>query len=468
MPAAWKRSWRWRTATRSSPRAAPTSARASWRSSRNVRPGSATRRNPRVPSMGAGPRRDERLVIAETGPDRRHRPGRVLVALAAAVASMAVYRGVLDAYFWSDDLSWLYVLHDRSPAEFLFTPMGGHSLVARNAALALIDDLAGFDPRPYFAVMLLTHGLTAALLADLILRLTNRPSLAAVGAMAWGTCPAASETLGWYSVYGQVAATTCILLLFLRLAARIGAASVLSRRDLAITFACLGLSILFFGTAVAVALVLPVAAALLFPGAHLRGLTAVCAGVLVLYIVLQALGSRAYGAPNIPVDVVRWVARSPARAVTTGLQLVRVGVASLLLGAWWRPGAGTDLLSWLALAGGAGGLATALAIAAPRRRRVLLAFIVLALGVYALIAIARGPASELLFGTPATEVAATLRYHYIAQAFLAVALCVAIDAVAPSRRALPGLVACGWAAMLALGAVVDPISVDRHDATRIE
>ncbi len=244
----------------------------------------------------------------------------LLVAAGAAIVSVVVYRGVLGAYFWNDDFSWLYVLHDRSTAEFLFTPMGGHSLVARNAVLALMDALAGFDPRPYFAAMLLTHGLNVSLLATLILRQTGRPSLAAIGATAWGTCPTASGTLGWYSVYGQVAAMTCILLVFLRLTARSGDGGVLSRRDLAIIFAYLVLSVLFFGTTVAVALALPLAAALLLDGlgrGRRRGVIVVSAGVLGLYLLLQALGSRAYGAPNIPVDVVRWCARAPVRVVTT-------------------------------------------------------------------------------------------------------------------------------------------------------
>jgi hypothetical protein len=412
---------------------------------------------------------DDRLSAAEPSPWSRHRLGAVLVALGAAVASMAVYRGVLDAYFWNDDFSWFYVLHDRSTAEFLFTPAGGQSHVARNAVLALTDALAGLNPRPYFVATLLTHGLNAALLAALILRLTGRLSLAAIGAMAWGTSPTASESLGWYTDYGQVAAATCILLLFVHLAARIRDAGGLLRRDLAITAVCLGLSTLFFGTGVAVALVFPLAIALLFPDDRFRSVVAVSVGVLALYAVLQGVGSRAYGAPNIPVDVVRQVLRSPARAVTTGVQLVRVGIASLLLGAWWQPPGRADSLAWLVLAGAAAGWVAAFTIAAPQRRRALLAFTLLALAVYALVALARGPASEQLFGTPATEVAATPRYHYTAQAFLAVALCVAIDAIATSRRsALPIRVALGWLAMLAGGALLYPAAIDRHDAARVE
>src|SRR5262249_22209216 len=245
----------------------------------------------------------------------RSTPATLLVAAGAAIVSMAVYRGVLGAYFWNDDFSWLYVLHDRSLAEFLFTPMGGHSLVARNAVLALTDALAGFDPRPYFAVMLLTHGLNVGLLAALILRQTGRPSLAAIGAAAWGTCPSASGTLGWYSVYGQVAATTCILLLLLRLTVPSDDEAPLSRHDSAMISAYLGLSILLLGTAVAVALALPLATALLFPGSLGRGrrrrVIAASAAMLGLYLLLQTLGSLAYGVPNAPMNIVQWSVTSP-------------------------------------------------------------------------------------------------------------------------------------------------------------
>src|SRR5262249_8556389 len=327
-------------------------------------------------------------------------------------------------------------------------------------------------PRPYYAAVLLTHGLNVALLAALILRLTNRLSLAAIGAVAWGTCPAASETLGWYSVYGQVAATTCILLLFLHIAARTRDATVLRRWALGIVVGYLGLSTVLFGTAVAVALILPVAIALLFPDARparLGGVLAVSVGALALYAVLQAVGSRAYGAPNILADVLRWGLMYPARVVWTAVHLVRVGTASLLLGAWWQPGGLSDRPSWLVLAGAAAGWAAAFSIAAPQRRRAFLAFTLVALGIYALVALAQGPASGQLFGRRGAEVAATLRYHYVAQAFLAVALCVAIDAVATARRStMPVRAAVGWTAALAAGALLDPVSIDRHDAARTE
>src|SRR5438105_2317115 len=97
--------------------------------------------------------------------------GRLAARFAAAVAALAaavVYRQVLGGYFWNDDFAWLFVLHDRGLTEFLLTPQGGQSLVARNALFAALDGLAGLDPRPWFALVLLTHVLNVGLLARVV------------------------------------------------------------------------------------------------------------------------------------------------------------------------------------------------------------------------------------------------------------------------------------------------------------
>src|SRR5690606_35637332 len=90
--------------------------------------------------------------------------------------------------------------------------------------------------------------------------------LAGVGALAWGICPAASETLGWYAVYGQVAATTCLLAAFNRVASLARRDAIPARRDLLLVTSLLVLSSLFFGTAIAVAIAFPIVLALLVPG----------------------------------------------------------------------------------------------------------------------------------------------------------------------------------------------------------
>jgi hypothetical protein len=398
----------------------------------------------------------------------------LLVSFCAAIASMAVYRAVLGAYFWNDDFAWLYLLRDRSLVEFLFTPIGGHSLVARNALFALIDVLAGFDPRPYFAIMLLTHAFNVALLAGLIWRLTDRPILAGIGALAWGTCPAASETLSWYSVYGQVAATTCILLALHRVAARAQDPDRFSLRDITITAAWLVLSSIFFGTAIAVACVWPLAIALLLPSSladprRRAGILSVSAAVLGLYVLLEVVASCTYDVPLNPVGALKWLLASPTPAIISFLQLLRVGAASLVMGAWWRPAVGSDPLSWVALLVTGCGSLGALAVAPSRQRRTMVAFGLLALAVYALVAVARGPGSVMFLGMTGASVGATPRYHYAAQAFVIVALCAGIAGVASRlrSRAIGGL-GVAWACVLVAGLIVHGVPVDRHDAVRTE
>jgi hypothetical protein len=424
--------------------------------------------------MLAPPRRDDRFdACPEPAPGDGRHVAAALVALGAAGASMVVYRSILGAYFWNDDFTWLYLLHDRSLAEFLLTPMGGHSLVARNAVFALTDAAVGFDPRPYFATMLATHGLNVALLAGLIWRLTGRLTLTGIGALAWGICPSASETLAWYSVYGHVAATACILLALHRVAPRARDGEVPSSRDTAIAGAWLVLSSLFFGTALAVALVWPFFVVLLVPSIvrdrrRLAGTVGASAAVWGLYALLQGLASRLYAAPMVPLDMVQWLLESPSRAAITFLQLVRVGVASLCLGASWHPAPQSDTLSWLVLLGAAGGWTGALVVAPSRQRRTMLGFLLLALTVYALLAVARGPISATLMGKPGAAVAATPRYHYAAQAFLVVALCAGIDAVAGRLRPFAFIPLLAWGCALVAAIIVYGIAVERHETTRAE
>jgi hypothetical protein len=66
-----------------------------------------------------------------------------LVVVLAAGTSALAYRDVLESYFWSDDFVLLYMLRDMSLPEFLLTPFGGNTLVARNALFALTHAWAG-------------------------------------------------------------------------------------------------------------------------------------------------------------------------------------------------------------------------------------------------------------------------------------------------------------------------------------
>jgi hypothetical protein len=235
-----------------------------------------------------------------------------------------------------------------------------------------------------------------------------------------------------------------------------------------------GLSSIFFGTAIAVAFVWPLALALLLPGSLVdrrrrAGILSVSAAVLGLYVLLEVVASCTYDVPLNPVGAFKWLLASPTPAISSFLQLLRVGVASLVMGAWWRPAVGSDPLSWVALLVTGCGSLGALAVAPSRQRRTMVAFGLLALAVYALVAVARGPGSVMFVGMTGASIGATPRYHYAAQAFVIVALSAGIAGVASRlrSRAIGGL-GVAWAFVLVAGLIVHGVPVDRHDAVRTE
>lgn len=412
-----------------------------------------------------------------SAPPPRGRDGRVAAALAALVAALAAavaYRDVLRSYFWNDDFAWLFVLHERGLTEFLLTPLGGHTLVARNAVFAVLDALSGLDPRPWFASVLVTHAVNVALLARLIWLVTGSALLAGVGALAWGLCPAAGDTLGWYSVYGQVASMTCLLVALARVALRARAGATLARGDLLYVGTWLALSSLFFGTALAFACAWPVVAALLVPRsvAHRRslaGVVAVSATVLVLYGGLQLVARTAYGTPVFAPGALGWLLERPWPTVVAVGQLLRVGATSLLLGPWWTPAERSDVVSWLALTATAAFGVLAVLRAPTDRGAAILAFGVLCISGYALIAVARAPLAGALFGQTAAQVGATMRYHYVPLGFLAVAVMAALDVVLARRlTGSRALVPLAWALLLLAGQLRHGLPVDVHEASRAE
>jgi hypothetical protein len=391
-----------------------------------------------------------------------------LVVVLAAGTSALAYRGVLESYFWSDDFVLLYMLRDMSLPEFLLTPFGGHTVVARNVLFALTHAWAGLDPRPYFVTVVATHALNVALLGRLVWRLTGSIVVTGFGALAWGICPTAGASLSWYAAHSQVAATTCLLLAFERVARRAGHDARLSPRDLVVSCLWLCLSLLFFGTVIAVALVWPIVVLLLFPHTvsdrrRLGAIVGAAVAVFVVYEALQRAARMLYATPYTPGPLLDLVVEHPRPAVIAFLQLIRVGVTSLVLGAWWTPAPQSDFVSWLTLLLAAVTWVVALAAAGVDARRKLAAFTLVALAIYALTAVARAPAARELAGWTAARLAATLRYHYAAQAFLVAALCVAADT---ARAGIRDAVAIAGATGLLLGTIYRGVQVDQHDATR--
>src|SRR5262245_16714648 len=391
----------------------------------------------------------------------------LVVVLVAGVSALA-YRGVLESYFWSDDFVLLYQLRDMSLAEFLLMPFGGHTCVARNALFVLTHTWAGLDPRPYFVSVVATHALNVALLGRLIWRLTGSVVLTGFGALAWGICPTAGDSLSWYAAYSQVAATTCLLLAFERIARRTGRDATVPARDLVVACVWLCLSLLFFSAVIAVALVWPIVVLLLFPRTlgdrrRLAATVGAAGAVFVVYEALQLAARMLYATPSLSGPLLDLIVTHPLLPLKAFLQFVRVGVTSLVLGAWWTPAPQSDFISCLTLVLAAVTWVVALAAAGVDARRKLAAFTLVALVIYALIAVARAPWEHEALSWSTARIAATLRYHYTAQAFLVAALCVAADTARAGTR--DAVVVAGAAGLL-LGTIYRGVPVDRHDATR--
>jgi len=391
-----------------------------------------------------------------------------LVVVLAAGASALAYRGVLGSYFWSDDFVLFYMLGDMSLPEFLFTPFGGHTVVARNALFALTHAWAGFDPRLYFVTVIATHALNVGLLGLLVWRLTGSIVLTGFGALAWGICPTAGDTLSWYATYSEVAATTCLLLAFERVARRAGGDARVPARNLVVACLWLCLSLLFFGTVIAVALVWPIVVLLLFPrtlGDHRRlGATIGAAiAVFVVYAALLLAARTLYATPHPQALLLAWFVERPRTALIAFLQLIRVGVTSLVLGAWWVPVPQSDLVSWLTLLLAGVAWVIAFSAAGVDARCKLGAFTLVPLAIYALTAVTRAPSASVNLGWTAARLAVLPRHHYAAQAFLAAALCVAADT---ARAGIRVAVAVAGAAGLLLGTMYRGVQVDLHDGVR--
>ncbi|MCW5891338.1 MAG: hypothetical protein KIT14_12410 [bacterium] len=281
-----------------------------------------------------------------------------------------------------------------------------------------------------------------------------------------GNLPA-SESLTWYSAFGGVASTTCVLLALGRVAGR--RVETLGRRVWLVVFAWLVLGDLFFGTALPVALVLPAVVAIAFPAtpqrrAAVRAALAVAGGVALVHLGLQWVATTAFAAAAVQGAELRWLLHGLEPAARSFAALLRSGVTSLLLGAWWSPVPGSAATAWIALGVAAAGSLAVLGLApAPRW---FAACVLVALAVYAAVAASRGPLLVGLLGQEPAEIGATLRYHYASQAFLAVAACIGLTALLARSPGTQAVVACGVAAVLLAGTVRRPVPLELHELTR--
>jgi hypothetical protein len=375
------------------------------------------------------------------------------------------YWPVTGGFFHADDFLLLYAVAEGRGGELLLTPHAGHLLLLRNAVFLAQHALFGAAPGGYFATAYLTHLLNIALLFAVIRRASGAPRLAGVGAALWGVSPLHAEALGWYSVYGEVLLTACLLgalLCLLRL--EDGVASPRAGGWAALLLLA---GALCFGTGIGLGIAagLVVAVGLLVPGAAGRrtrrwcwllavGLPLLYAGLQVAYALVS--GQRHQSAAPA-IDIRQLLLGAPLMTAT----LLAYGSGSLVGGAAI---AGRSLP--IVLIAGAAALAAAALLGLRRdptgRRLAACGLIVIA--AYGIVAVGRVPTLAEL-GLTIAQGAAWPRYHYAPTVLIAVALCLAL-----SRIRLPAIAADGAAlaatAAIAAGSILLPPAIDLHADAR--
>jgi hypothetical protein len=395
-----------------------------------------------------------------------------LLAL-SLVPSAVVYRRILRNYFLGDDFRHLWEIADWGFLPFVLGPHGGHVYLVRNLVFYACAALFGFDPRPYFVLVLATHLVNVALLFLVLSELGSDAALAAFGATLWGVLPLHEGTLGWYSVYGQVLSAT-VLLAFLRRVCRAanGTAELGPRRAVAWCLVLLA-GETCFGTGLSVALVAGVLAFLLLPPSRLRlGVVAVLCSLLalapLLYVSLVSLYAHFWDGGE-PFAALPANPRRAAPLVADMLVgLVENGVAGALVPYACGGANAPAACTLVARVFGVAVLAAVVVLAGVTRRR-LLAWIVLLLAVYGLIALGRAPIAWSLHKTTA-QMAATARYHYVATIPVVLLLCGILDRLRPLVAGRPWLepaLLAAWTGVVGVLWLRAP-GIDHHDAERAE
>jgi hypothetical protein len=349
------------------------------------------------------------------------------LALVALAFSAWVYYPITRVFFYADDFFHLSRIASVPALTFVFEPFAGHNYVVRNLVFLGSWYLFGLHAAPWYWTVLLTHLINVWLLFGVLGTLTASAPLACLGATIWGTCPLGAGALAWYSVYGQVLAGTILLVVLDQLARLAATAAPVPLRTACLWYVLLLAGTTCFGIGIGLALVFPLVLFLLLPEAWRQR------GVRLAYLALPVVTLAGYFALKrlaallepLPADEIYqqifaetglWV------APTMVAPLVGVGVSGTILGYLFDPQRYPDLRDWAAIVAFASGLALIAWRATWPRRRQALAMVVLALGVYSVIAIGRA-ALLIVFHASLTWGATAARYHYIATIPIVVLLC---------------------------------------------
>jgi hypothetical protein len=389
-----------------------------------------------------------------------HGPAGWWLAAGPVILAAAAYWWILGIWFDSDDFIHLYDLANLGPLGFAFKGQGGHAYVVRNTVFWLTHALFDLHAEGFMATVLLTHLLNVFLCYRVGRGLSGDPYAASAAAALWAVAPSAAGTLGWYSVFGQVLATTVLLVILLSVSRRAADARPVT------TQAVLGWLILSwiggfcFGTGLGVALVMPAVIALFVPAALERAATR---GVLImspmvvvaLYVGYLVVGARWETSATDVLPLYVKITQNWPDALELFLHLMLRGPADLLVGPFVR-------VQPSLLTGGVVVLALVVLVARlpGRQRRQAAALCLTTCAAYGMIAVGRG----LLL----TAVMDAQRYHYQALAPLALLLAVVVAACAAEhgspawRRAL----VLAWMLLLAIGVAYRGRPAPRDDEAK--
>jgi hypothetical protein len=402
-------------------------------------------------------------------------PAEWIALLIAVGASLVVYSPLLQNYFTSDDFLNLYRIINCSFWEYVLTPHGGHTLVARNLVFYLCYLAFGIEPEGYFWLVLLTHAANVALLFLVLRRMTGSTRLACFGATLWGTSPVHDGALGWYAVYGHVMATTALLLILRWLLEIDCTRPDEPRRTMRACYIAALIGTMCFGVGIAIAMVLPIVVVLLAPSLRASArwripLWSLPLAVPMLYVGLFAVNGFFFGeGVETPALVVKFVVDLWKLIVPNTIHLMSYGVVRLLTSFSFDPSWLTSAAtSYLAL-----GIfsAVALIIAATGYndiRRAMAASALLGLACYAVIAIGRVALFQALTNL---MLAIQPRYHYAGLVPLTFLLCLVLASAGRWRRIPPLLktgALVGALALIGTAYAYSDFQVDHHHDARAQ
>lgn len=366
-----------------------------------------------------------------------------LLAVVAAVGAVVAAAPILANYFFQDDFGNFYEMANFGLGDFLVGSAAGQMYVVRNLLMYALFLLVRLEPIPVYGVVIATHVVNVLLLFALVRRLTASAGIACFGALLFAVSPTNDGTLGWYAVYGQAMAVAFVLGGVLLLAPRPGDDAPLGVGRALGVAVCLLAASQCFGTGAAVAMAIPVLAVLVRPSSMRapKALLVLCGVPIVVVGMWWAMHATARRLNTMPVGgtEIAAAATGAMHEVAHGHMLrhiTGIGAASLIAGPANPfvpyPERGVPLA--LAFAGV---VAVAFASGDARTRRLLAAFLGLALACYVVIASARGPMFAALRPDALLRVyVEASRYHYMAQVGLAVAAALVV-AEAARRLRLP-------------------------------